>query len=163
MVEATKRANTRHGLTGTVEHKAWLEMRKRCKTCGTYANRRGVTICERWSKFEHFLDDMGKAPEGGTLDRKDATGNYEPSNCRWITIAEQQRNRTNNVVIEHEGKKKCAAEWAREAGLKSSHSLMRRLRRGWTVEEAVTAKPDRFAGRFVKGSSGRHSRHTSRL
>lgn len=52
-------------------------------------------MCERWSLFENFLEDMGERPEGMTLDRINNNGNYEPGNCRWATKAEQESNKSN--------------------------------------------------------------------
>jgi hypothetical protein len=72
-------------------------MKQRClnpkATAYAYYGGRGVTICERWMSFDNFLADMGERPEGRTLDRIDPYGNYEPSNCRWATYAEQTHNR----------------------------------------------------------------------
>lgn len=57
-------------------------------------------MCERWiDSFENFLEDMGLAPSGMTLDRKDVNGHYEPNNCRWATTHQQARTRTDNVVV----------------------------------------------------------------
>lgn len=60
---------------------------------------RGIKVCDRWDKFEHFLADMGERPEGKTLDRIDGNGHYEPGNCRWATAKEQAENRGGKFVI----------------------------------------------------------------
>lgn len=79
-------------------YNTWRAMKERCRLPShpQYKNYggRGVSVCERWAvNFRAFLADMGERPAGCTLDRVNPDGNYEPSNCRWATPAEQTRNR----------------------------------------------------------------------
>jgi len=100
---------------------------------------RGIQICDRWlESFENFYADMGRRPEGTTLDRfPDIDGHYEPSNCRWATDEEQQNHKQYNHTLEYKGITMTLALWAREIGLSES-CIRNRLDRGWSVEETLS-------------------------
>ena len=66
---------------------------------------RGITVCERWRRFEGFLADMGPCPDGLWLDRIDSNGNYEPGNVRWATFEEQLHNHRSTAGEFHAGAK----------------------------------------------------------
>ncbi len=88
--------SSRSQLTPT--YRSWHAMRQRCRDPQVrnyrYYGGRGIAVCERWSNsFQNFLADMGERPMGSSIDRINNDGNYEPSNCRWATASEQNRNR----------------------------------------------------------------------
>jgi hypothetical protein len=89
-----------HWKEQTPEYRAWFAMRSRCRSHPRYAGL-GISVCHRWNVYEHFLADMGRRPsEEYSLDRVDNTGDYEPSNCRWATITQQNRNRSCTSITE---------------------------------------------------------------
>lgn len=86
-----------HNHRGTPTYKSWRAMIQRCyrPKSGSYRyyGGLGVEVCDRWRhSFENFLADLGERPEGMTLDRERAEGNYEPGNCRWATAKQQRSN-----------------------------------------------------------------------
>lgn len=91
---------TTHGMRGSPEYNSWSGMIQRCYNPSAeqygYYGGRGITVCDRWRKFENFYADMGPRPEPKALysiDRINNDGNYEPDNCRWATAVEQVANR----------------------------------------------------------------------
>ena len=86
-----------HGMTYTSTYKIWRDIISRCTnpnlSAYKYYGGRGIKICDRWKKFENFLEDMGERPEGLSIDRIDNDGHYEPGNCRWTTWSVQAKNK----------------------------------------------------------------------
>jgi hypothetical protein len=78
-------------------------MKTRClnqqSTSYKYYGARGITICDRWAKFENFIADMGVRPTGLTIDRIDVNAGYSPENCRWVSKAEQSQNRRKLKLV----------------------------------------------------------------
>lgn len=117
------------------EYNVWASMIRRCENPNNQKYNiyggRGINVCERWHRFENFISDMGLRPSNKhSLDRfPNKNGNYEPSNCRWATIDEQNRNLNSNIWIEHNGRKQILTDWAKELGIDSS-SMRRRIKKG---------------------------------
>lgn|SRR3990172_6217616 len=120
---------------------AWRNMRQRCvnpKHTG-YKNygHRGITVCPEWDSFEQFLTDLGEAPEGLMLERRDNDKGYSKDNCYWTTRHKQNRNKRDNRFITFAGVTLCSNDWAKTLGL-NRDCLYSRLRRNWSVTRAFT-------------------------
>lgn len=131
---------TKHGGSDTRLYRIWSHMRTRCNKeyddgYHLYGGR-GVSVCPEWESFPAFLkwaksngyeDDL-------TLDRIDTNGDYEPSNCRWATVQEQNQNKRNSILITKDGVTKNLMDWAEELGI--HHETIRgRIRMGWPEED----------------------------
>jgi len=86
----------------TKTYRIWQSLRRRCNSSKDQAYKyyggRGITVCERWNKFENFLADMGIKPEGLTLERIKNDSGYYPKNCKWATRQEQAHNTRSNKL-----------------------------------------------------------------
>jgi len=144
-----RRTSTNH--TAKPEYRVWSTMKTRCSNtnCAEYAlyGARGITVCARWlHSFENFYRDMGPKPSPRhSLERLDSDKGYMPSNCRWATPAEQNRNRRNTIWITAFGERKCCLDWTHDARcVVSATHLIERIRNGMNPEEAIT-KPSQLS------------------
>ena len=98
--------NIKHGGKGTKLYRVWHNMKQRIlnpndKFFKDYGGR-GITVCNEWLEFTPFRDWalVNGYTEGLVFDRENPDGNYETSNCRFITVLESLRNRTNTITIQ---------------------------------------------------------------
>lgn len=137
--------NFKHGLTHSRLFTIWNGMRGRCQDSKSisYPNygARGISVCSEWTEFKIFYEwaiSNGYA-DNLTIDRIDGNGNYEPTNCRWVTHTTQNNNRCNNRIIAFNNESHTLAEWARLTGV-NYKVLHYRIQNGWNLERAFSPK-----------------------
>jgi hypothetical protein len=84
----------------TKMYKKWHDMKQRCFNPKNRAYKnyggRGVTVCEEWNKsFKSFMEwsIANGYDDELQIDRIDNNGNYEPSNCRYVSAYMNTHNR----------------------------------------------------------------------
>ena len=96
----------KHGGKGTKVYEVWHSMKQRILNSKNKAYKnyggRGITLCNEWLEFIPFRDWAlsNGYQEGLFIDRENPDGNYEPSNCRFLTIEESNRNKTTTITME---------------------------------------------------------------
>lgn len=138
-----------HGMSETKLYHTWRDMKERCYNPNyQYFDRyggRGILVCDEWkNSFEKFRDwafSVGYKEHPDTkwqsIDRIDVDGNYEPSNCRWITHKEQMRNTSRTVYVEYLGEKIPLSKFCEDNGITYSKFVTRRLKKGISAEQAL--------------------------
>lgn len=132
-----------HNMSKTKTYITWCNMISRCvnpnnKHYKNYGDR-GIKVCPRWlNSFTNFFKDMGKHPTNMFIDRKNNNKGYSPSNCRWVTRKQNQRNMRNNRNITFNGKTQCLTDWAEELNINMGTLYARLTTYGWSIERALT-------------------------
>ena len=136
--------------TRSAEYRTWAHMVERCTNTGSkdypeYGGR-GILVCDRWLRFENFLEDMGRRPSlKHSLDRfPNNNGHYDPGNCRWASPEQQANNRRSNRLLTYLGKSYTLMELVKhcfpdEPSDRARCRLKARIDlQGLSVEEAVS-------------------------
>lgn len=143
--ERTVKVHSKHNLSHTRLYTEWRHMKDRCLNPNhkaySYYGGRGITICPEWKDDVQAFADWSYSngyADNLTLDRIDANGNYEPSNCRWITQSEQMSNTRRCQIYEINGEKHTISEWCKIYNVPYERTRNRVVNRGWNIEKALT-------------------------
>ena len=140
--------NTTHGLTKHPLFYIWQSVKDRC--CNPNNIRysryggRGISICKEWLTFQIFYDwAKGSYRKGLQIDRIDNDGNYEPSNCHWVSQTVNARNKSNTIWVNVDGERLALPEALERFGKCSYRAAYKRIKKGWDPIEAVSTPSSR--------------------
>ena len=150
----------RHGDSFARLYNTWKAMRGRCynKNAQDYQHYggRGIRVCDEWMSYPAFKTWALASgyTDSLTLDRIDVNGDYEPSNCRWVSMHEQILNRRVTRWYTMDGQTMCLKDWARTFQIDYC-TLRQRIQRGWDFETAVRT-PAHHRQNAAKGRKATH-------
>jgi len=118
------------------QYKCWVNMMRRCYYPDKHHKKyyKNIKVCDEWHDsiiFCKWAEENGYK-KGLTLDRINVFGNYEPNNCRFVSIEKQQKqNKRNLSKLTINGTTKTITEWAREYGIREN-TIRMRIKYGFT-------------------------------
>lgn len=126
-----------------LELSSWQNMWQRCTAVNNPRYKdyggRGIRIDPRWWVFPNFLEDMGRrSSKRYSLERCDPDGGYDKANCCWALRSREARNQRRSIFVEYKGRQWHLAELCRRHSVVEYGTLYRRVRQGWSIEEALT-------------------------
>lgn len=144
---------TTHGLRNHPLYIIWCHMKHRCynknnKRYNTYG-KLGVKLIDEWLDFKNFHDwsIANGYKKGLSIERKNPTGDYSPSNCTFIPMLLQPSNRRNSMYVEFEGQQIRLIELCQKHDVDYNRIWQRIKLYGWTVERAISEPSKQLTGR----------------
>lgn len=138
-----KEKMTSHSMRNTRLYSIWTNMKTRCNNSKNKRYKdygaRGIHVCNQWAddfnSFHEWAISNGYRDDL-TIDRINVDGDYEPNNCRWIPLSEQNNNKRNTVFLTYNGNKQTLSWWARELNIYGA-TISKRHKKGWSDEECL--------------------------
>ena len=143
-----KLSNATHGKSKDRVFHVWQGMKARCynpnnKAYPEYGGR-GIRICNEWLDSTKFIEwalsngfDESKSGDECSIERIDVNGNYEPSNCTWVTKKRQARNKQNTRYATYNGVKMPIRDIADIVGISATNIIQRMDKYGWSEYDAI--------------------------
>jgi len=135
----------RHGLSYHPLYRVWADIKTRClnkhSKSYSYYGEKGIKVCDEWKDdfYNFYLWSINNGYRKGlTIDRIDNKGNYEPQNCRWVTMKEQNNNKNNTTMVTFNGKNQSLSVWCEELNIDYERTKCRltRTKTKYTIDEA---------------------------
>ena len=99
----SKREKKTHGMSKSRIYRIYRHMINRCGNANVESfpiyGGRGIAVCDEWDNFEAF-HEWSRAngyADNLSIDRIDNNKGYSPSNCRWVSVTDQARNKRNTT------------------------------------------------------------------
>ena len=136
-------AHIKHNKSNTRLYSIWKGMKNRCNSVKGKRHKfyydKGIKVCDEWQK--DFINFYNWAIQNGykenlTIDRINNDGNYEPNNCRWATITEQNNNQSKNIKIKYNNNIYSIKEFCNKFDIKRG-TLDYRLKCNWSIEKII--------------------------
>ena len=141
--ETAKRVHSTHNLSKTKLYHIWVGIKDRCYNKNNkdfkHYGAKGVCVSDIWrNDFVCFYKWAynNNYCDGLSIDRIDNNGNYEPSNCRWITIKEQQNNKSSNIIYEYNGEKLTQSQLCRKYNI-NLRTFRYRFNKGMSIDKCL--------------------------
>ena len=122
-------------------YRMWGNMKHRCtatnRSDSKYYSLKGIKVCPDWQRFNGFEKwALANGYEiGMSIERRENDKDYMPSNCHFIPLSEQQKNRSNVILLTYNGRTMTLTDWSRELKVPWK-TLKSRLDLGYSVEAA---------------------------
>jgi hypothetical protein len=125
----------KHGLSKHPLYKTWNNVTQRVKSNKFYSH---VNICDEWLTFINFYNwsIQNGWQKNLTIDRIESKGNYEPNNCRWVTMEDQLRNTKRNKYYEYNNETLVIQDICEKYNI-NRNTFNKRFRLGWSIEKII--------------------------
>ena len=126
---------TKHGLSKHPLYKTWNNVTQRV---GKHKSYKNIEVCNDWLTFINFYNWSVKNgwEKGLTIDRINNYGDYQPENCRWVTMKVQSRNQSRNRYFEYNNEKILLQDLCDKYNI-NRNTFNKRIRLGWSVEKII--------------------------
>lgn len=140
----------KHGKWNTRLYGIYSGMKSRCRNANNprYKNYggKGIKVCDEWlNDFNAFYNwaTTNGYKDDLSIERIDINKDYEPSNCCWIPLSQQSKNKSNNIYVYLDGERETLFDYCKKHDYNYDLVRNRITRWHWSLEKALTKDTDK--------------------